>query len=73
MCDHYEEWALDEKTGVLRNKRGDAIKNSDGFRQVKAEVEALSMVEIQAVYYQIPREHNMAADSLSRKAIEKAS
>lgn len=69
MCRHYSTWTLDEKTGLLWNKRGVAIKNSDAFQLVKGEVEALSMVGVQVAYYHVRREHNMLADDLARRAI----
>lgn len=68
MCRHYPGWIFDKDKGKLRNRRGQIIEGSDGFRQIKWEVEVLTWMGVQVKYYQVPRAHNVEADALARRA-----
>ena len=69
MCSHLLKWTFNPATGNFKNKRGTVIQNSEGFLRVKTEVGALSAVGVQVVYYQVPRENNVAADALARSGV----
>ena len=71
MCAHFQQWTVDKTNGTIKNKRGKVVKNSEGFLRIKSEVEALSIVGVQVVYYHVCREENAAADGLARAAIVK--
>ncbi|TVY13740.1 Ribonuclease H1 [Lachnellula arida] len=68
MCSHFSDWT-ENKEGVLVNKAGKAVENSKGFLRLKSEVQALSMVGVQVVYYLVSREENKEADTLAKGSI----
>lgn len=69
MCSHFENWNYNTTKGVLVNKRGEVIKNSEGFMRIEDEVDALSMVGVQVAYYHVRCEENAEADQLARAAV----
>ncbi len=71
MCAHFEGWTVDQTSGTLKNKQGKVVKNSKGFLRIQREVDALSRIGVQVVYYHVCREENAAADRLARAAIVK--
>ncbi|TVY40021.1 Ribonuclease H1 [Lachnellula subtilissima] len=68
MCSHFSEWK-ENKGGVLVNKAGKAVENSKGFLRLESEVQRLSMVGVQVVYYLVSREENKEADILAKGSI----
>jgi hypothetical protein len=68
MCSDFENWK-ENSQGVLVNKNGKAVENSEGFLRLRTEVEKLSMVGVQVVYYLVDREENVEADALAKKGI----
>ncbi|UKZ81925.1 hypothetical protein TrVFT333_009702 [Trichoderma virens FT-333] len=71
MCDFMPQWTLDETEGTYYNRRGDAIKNSEGFKMLYKETELLSYVGVQVKWYHIPRGFNCEADALANAALRK--
>ena len=70
MCKHIEGWTMNEASGQYKNRKGNIIKNSDLIKQIVDEVEELSLVGIQVVYYQVGREHNVHADKLAKMCVK---
>ncbi|KAF4636562.1 hypothetical protein G7Y89_g1525 [Cudoniella acicularis] len=68
MCRHFSNWK-ENKEGVLVNKSGKAVENSEAFLRLKSEVEKLSMVGVQVAYYLVAREENKEADTLAKGSI----
>jgi len=68
MCSHFSDWK-ENKEGVLVNKSGKPVENSQGFLRLKSEVEKLSMVGVQVVFYLVAREENKEADMLAKGSI----
>lgn len=68
MCIHSTNWKENEN-GVLVNKAGKPVENSEGFLRLKTEVENLSMVGAQVVYYLVARDENKDADLLAKGSI----
>lgn len=68
MCSHFPDWT-ENKEGVLVNKAGKAVENSKGFLRLKSEVQSLSMVGVQVVYYLVSRAENKEADTLAKGSI----
>ncbi|TVY42544.1 Ribonuclease H1 [Lachnellula occidentalis] len=68
MCSHFSGWK-ENKQGVLVNKTGKAVENSKGFLRLESEVQMLSMVGVQVVYYLVSREENKEADILAKESI----
>ncbi|KAL7904016.1 hypothetical protein GGI35DRAFT_464305 [Trichoderma velutinum] len=73
MCEFMPQWAFDETERVYCNRRGDVIKNSEGFKMLYEETELLSAVGVQVQWYYIPRGHNCEADALANAALRKRS
>lgn len=69
MCKHWKNWKVVGKVKVLRNKRGEKIANSDILLAIKDEVEKLSRVGVQVMYYHVSREFNREADSLAKAGV----
>lgn len=69
MCSYFKNWTYNTAKGALVNKKKEVVKNSDGFLRIKREVEALSMIGVQVVYYHVGREENVEADRLAKAAI----
>ncbi|KAI1412816.1 hypothetical protein F5Y13DRAFT_162716 [Hypoxylon sp. FL1857] len=67
LSDRISKWSL--TNGVYMNEKGRAITNSEGFMRLNNEVDALSRVGIQVVWYHVPREHNQEADRLAQAAL----
>lgn len=57
------------KRSVLVNKNGKPAENSESLLRLRTEVEKLSMVGVQVVYYLVDREENVEADALAKKGI----
>lgn len=72
MCSHFENWRYNEAKGALVNKKNKVVNNSDDFLRIKREVEDLSMIGVQVVYYLVRREENFEADQLAKAAITRA-
>ncbi|RDW60706.1 hypothetical protein BP6252_12089 [Coleophoma cylindrospora] len=68
MCRHFLNWKENEQ-GVLVNKAGKVVENSEGFLRLKNEVNKLSMVGVQVAYYLVPRTENDDADALAKGSI----
>lgn len=68
MCRHFSNWK-ENNQGVLVNKAGKAVENSEAFLRLKNEVEKLSMVGVQVAYYLVAREENKDADVLAKGSI----
>ncbi|KAK0100881.1 hypothetical protein ONS95_007326 [Cadophora gregata] len=68
MCKHIQDWK-ENKQGVLMNKAGKAVENSQAFLRLQKEVDALSRVGIQVAYYHVGREENRDADALAKASI----
>ncbi|KAI3570905.1 hypothetical protein IWW34DRAFT_824942 [Fusarium oxysporum f. sp. albedinis] len=51
------------------NRRGEIIKNSEGFRILNEETELLSVVGVQVQWYHVPRDFNGEADALANAAL----
>lgn len=64
MCRHFSNWK-ENNQGILVNKAGKAVENSEGFLRLRKEVEKLSMVGVQVAYYLVGREENKEADMLA--------
>ena len=71
ICKHSTRWTTDASTGSLTNKSGTPIKNSAGFQRIFDEVEKLSQVGVQVVYYHLLRDHNRNADELAKNAVRR--
>jgi ribonuclease HI len=71
MCAYWKNWTV--SGSVLRNQRGQVIANSNELFALQQEVEALSHVGVQVVYYHVPRELNPEADKLAKECIKKRS
>ncbi|RVD89473.1 uncharacterized protein DFL_000480 [Arthrobotrys flagrans] len=69
ICKHMKQWKYDETQQVYRNRRGQVIENSDGFRRIFDERDKLSMVGVQVVWYHVPRRFNANADRLANSAL----
>ena len=54
------------------NKNNKVVQNSDFFLRIELEVEALSGIGVQVVYYHVGREENVEADRLAKAATTKA-
>jgi ribonuclease HI len=72
MCSHFKNWTYNQAKGALVKKNKEVLRNSDGFLRIKREVEALSLIGVQVVYYHVGREENLEADRLAKAAIVKA-
>jgi ribonuclease HI len=72
MCSNFKNWTYNAAKGSLVKKNKEVVKNSDGFLRIKHEVEALSMIGVQVVYYHVGREENLEADRLAKAAITRA-
>ena len=67
MCEHMPNWT--EVDGVLFNKKGEKIANSESFLKVRREVSELSEVGVQVVWYHVERAENTHADRLAKAAV----
>ena len=72
MCSYFKNWTYKESKQSLVNKKGEKVKNSEGFMRIKEGVEPLSMIGIQVEYYHVDREENAEADRLAKAATIKA-
>lgn len=66
MCKHWKSWKVDDRQKVLKNQKGEDIANSEVFLAIKVEVEELSRVGVQVVYYHVRRKFNREADALAK-------
>jgi ribonuclease HI len=71
MCAHMKNW--NGSGDLLRNQKGQVVGNSKEPLALQQEVEALSRVGVQVVYYHVPRELNLEADKLAKEGIKKSS
>ncbi|KAH7407411.1 ribonuclease H-like domain-containing protein [Cadophora sp. MPI-SDFR-AT-0126] len=69
MCTHFTKWKKNEQ-GLLVNKNGKVVENSEAFLRLQSAVEGLSMARCQVEYYHVGREENKDADSLAKGSIE---
>lgn len=69
VCHHMKEWTFDEPSGPYRNRKNHVIANSDAFRELVEEVQLLSTVGVQVMWYQVPRKFNAEADALANAAL----
>jgi hypothetical protein len=69
MCKYLQDWTENEQ-GVLLNKKGQRFENSEGFLRLKREVEKLSVVGVQVVYYRVAREDNGPAYALAKAGVK---
>ena len=67
MCEHMPNWT--EEDGVLFNKKGKKIANSESFLGIRREVSELSKVGVQVVWYHVGRAENTHADRLAKAAV----
>ncbi|KAI1752352.1 hypothetical protein F4782DRAFT_530607 [Xylaria castorea] len=67
MSKHIENWSMEN--GIYRNEQDVAVHNSDGFAKLTHEVQELSMVGVQVVWYHVPREFNKEAGALAQLAL----
>ncbi len=70
MCKHWKGWKVVEGE-VLRNQKGEDIANSKELLALKVEVEELSRVGVQVVYYHVRREFNREADALAKDGVSR--
>ncbi|KAH6722018.1 ribonuclease H-like domain-containing protein [Leptodontidium sp. MPI-SDFR-AT-0119] len=68
MCKHMSNWKKNTQ-GVLVNKDGKLVENSQAFLRLQSEVEKLSMVGVQVAYYHVGRQENKEADGLAKASI----
>jgi hypothetical protein len=68
MCRHFSDWR-ENNSGVLVNKAGKTVENSEAFLWLKSEVEKLSMVGVQVAYYLVAREENKEANMLAKGSV----
>ncbi|KAI1273595.1 ribonuclease H-like domain-containing protein [Xylaria sp. FL0933] len=64
---HIKNWTM--MNGVYMNEQRKPVKNSDGFANLVHEVQELSKVGVQVVWYYVPREYNREADDLAKSAL----
>ncbi|KAK2470767.1 hypothetical protein H9L39_16998 [Fusarium oxysporum f. sp. albedinis] len=69
MCEYMPHWTFDNLNRVYCNRRGEVIKNSEGFRILNEETELLSVVGVQVQWYHVPRDFNGEADALANAAL----
>ncbi|EXK76742.1 hypothetical protein FOQG_18526 [Fusarium oxysporum f. sp. raphani 54005] len=69
MCEYMPQWTFDNLNRVYCNRRGEVIKNSEGFRILNEETELLSVVGVQVQWYHVPRDFNGEADALANAAL----
>ncbi|EGU87530.1 hypothetical protein FOXB_01953 [Fusarium oxysporum f. sp. conglutinans Fo5176] len=63
------QWTFDNLNRVYCNRRGDVIKNIEGFRILNEETELLSVFGVQVQWYHVPRDFNGEADALANAAL----
>lgn len=71
VCEHMPQWTFDKLNRVYCNRRGEVIKNIEGFRMLYEETELLSMVGVQVQWYHVPRDFNCEADALANAALRR--
>lgn len=71
MCKHMPKWTFDNPNRVYTNRKGEVIKNSEGFRRLYEETELLSRVGVQVQWYHVQRGFNCEADALANAALRR--
>lgn len=71
VCEHVPQWTFDKLSWVYRNRRGEVIKNSEGYRMLYEETELLSMVGVQVQWSHVPRDFNCEADALANAVLRR--
>lgn len=58
-----------ERARFSAQQKGQRFDNSEGFLKLKREVEKLSMMRVQIVYYKVAKEENVLADALAKAGV----
>ncbi|OTA66057.1 hypothetical protein K449DRAFT_420718 [Hypoxylon sp. EC38] len=67
VCENIKRWS--RTAGAYKNEEGHAVENSEGFVQLDHEVDALSRIGIQVMWYYVPRWHNREARRLAQASL----